>query len=67
MSDMLLWVGRAAGVIGVLLSVLGAGARLSGQFWLGGFQSGTLLLAGTSAMIAGCFFLLLVLTRRTGG
>ncbi len=65
MNDMLLWGGRAAGAIGVLLCVVGAGARFTGEFWLGGFQVGTLLLAGTSAMIAGCFCLLVLLTRRT--
>ena len=65
MSDMLLWVGRGAGAIGVLLCVVGVGVRLSGQYWLTGFQVGTLLLAGTSAMIAGCFCLLVLLTRRS--
>jgi hypothetical protein len=65
MSDMLLWVGRWAGAIGILLCVVGAGARLAGEYWLGGFQVGTLLLAGTSAMIAGCFCLLVLLTRRS--
>ena len=67
MNDMLLWGGRGAGVIGLLLCVAGVGGRVSGQYWLGPFQVGTLLLAGTSAMIAGCFCLLVLLTRRTGG
>lgn len=62
--DMLLKLGRIAGVVGVLLCILGVAARLGGAYWLGGFQVGTLLLAGIAAMVMGCFSLLVVLTQR---
>lgn len=63
-NELLMWLGRAAGWGGLLLC-LGAGAlRLTGQYWLAGFQVITLLQAGMAAMIAGCFFLLTALTRR---
>lgn len=41
--------------------IFGVGVRLTGEFWIGGFQTGTLLLAGTAAMVFGCFCLLAVL------
>ena len=64
MNDLWLWLGRVAGVAGLLLCAVAAGARLTGRFWLGDFQAGTLMGAGTAALCAGCFFLLLVATRR---
>lgn len=62
MNNLLLWAGRAAGVAGLLVCLVAFGVRLSGQYFLGGFQLGTLLQAGTSAMIAGCFCLLAGMT-----
>lgn len=61
-SVLLLTIGRLAGVAGLLLCIVAFGVRLTGVYFLGGFQLGTLLLAGIAAMIAGCFCLLLVLT-----
>ena len=57
-------LGWIAGVVGAMLCVVGAAFRLGGAYWVGGFQSGTLLQAGTAAMVFGCFCLLVVLTRR---
>lgn len=65
MNTLFLSLGRLAGVLGLLLIAVAVGARLTGAFWLAGFQIGTLLLAGTAALVAGCFALLLVLTART--
>lgn len=62
MNSLLLTVGRLAGVAGLLLCVVAFGVRLTGVYFLGGFQLGTLLLAGIAAMIGGCFCLLLTLT-----
>ena len=59
----LLKLGWIAGAGGALLCVLGAAFRLSGAFWVGSFQSGTLLQAGIAAMVFGCFCLLVVLTK----
>ena len=64
MNDVWLLLGRLAGGIGLLLCIVGAVARLTGRFWVGAFQTGTLLSGGIAALAAGCFFLLLVATRR---
>ena len=64
MDDLLRGLGLIAGTVGLLLVAAGAGARLTGNYWLGSFQAGTLLLAGTAALVAGCFFLLLLVVRR---
>lgn len=65
MNELLLWIGRAAGVGGVLLCGVAAVLRLSGHYWLGSFQVGTLLQAGIAAMVAGCLCFLVMLTERT--
>lgn len=65
METVLLWIGRLAGVVGVIVCLIAAGARLSGAFWIGGFQAGTLFLAGIAAMTLGCLALLMVLMMRT--
>ena len=62
MTNLLLTVGRLLGVFGFVLMIVAAVVRLTGAYWLGGFQVGTLLLGGTAVMVAGCFLLLLVLT-----
>jgi hypothetical protein len=65
MNDLLLWIGRVAGVGGVLLCAVAAAMRVSGLFWFGGFQIGTLLLMGMAVMIVGCLCFLAVLTERS--
>lgn len=64
MGILLLWVGRIAGLGGLIISAWAGYARLNGYFFAGGFQVGTLLLAGMTAMLVACLCLLLVLTRR---
>ncbi len=64
MDDLWLWLGRIAGAIGILICAGGVIARLSGVYFFAGFQTGTLLLVGTAATVAGCYFLLLAHTRR---
>jgi len=54
MREMLLWVGRIAGLLGVVLAVIAVALRLGGSYQLGHFQSITILLAGNSAMVAAC-------------
>jgi hypothetical protein len=66
MNNTLLWLGRGAGAIGALVCVVAIVTRVAGKYWLAGFQVGTLLLAGTAALIAGCFCLLWALTQRPG-
>ena len=64
-GNVLLWLGRGAGVIGLLLCAVAVVTRVTGSFWLGGYQTGTLLLAGSASMVAGCLCLLWVLTERS--
>ncbi len=64
MTDLLLWLGRIAGAVGLLVCAFAALVRISGAFWIGGFQVGTLLLAGSACLVAACYFLLLVATQR---
>jgi len=64
MEILLLWVGRLAGLAGALLCGWAALTRLSGSFFAGGFQIGTLLLAGMAAMLVACVCFLEVLTNR---
>jgi len=51
MQALLMWIGRAAGIIGVALIGVAIAARLGGAHWLGGYQVGTLLLAGMAAAL----------------
>ena len=62
MTNLLLTAGRLLGVFGLAFVIVAVVVRLTGAYWLGGFQVGTLLLGGSAAMVAGCFLLLLVLT-----
>ena len=64
MDTLLLWVGRLAGLGGVLLCVWAIFNRVGGSFRAAGFQVGTLLQAGMTAMLVGCLCLLVVLTNR---
>ena len=54
MPEVLLWIGRLAGAVGVLLSAAAVLARFSGAYTLGSFQVTTLLQAGTAAMVLAC-------------
>lgn len=63
MDALLLWLGRAAGFGGALICAIAVLFRLSGGYFLGGFQVGTLLLAGAVTMLFGCVCLLAWLTR----
>lgn len=53
MNDLLLWTGRLAGLLGVLISVAAFAARAAGIWRLGGFQVGTVLQAGLAFMLLG--------------
>lgn len=62
--DILLSLGRITGVVGALLCVAGVAVRLGGEYWIAGFQVGTLLQAGIAAMVFGCLCFLAALTHR---
>ena len=61
MDGLLLWIGRVAGVGGVVLCAVAAAMRLSGDYWLGSFQLITLFQGGIAAMIVGCLCFLVLL------
>ena len=64
MEILLLWVGRLAGLGGVGLCAWAVYNRMTGSWFVGGFQIGTLLQAGMMAILIGCLCLLIVLTNR---
>ena len=54
MQALLLWIGRLAGLIGVIVCAAAGLSRLSGSWSIGSFQVGTMLQAGMAAMVLGC-------------
>jgi hypothetical protein len=66
METLLIAIGRLAGLAGVAVCAVAGIARLAGAYWLGGFQLGTLLQAGSAAMVLGCLCFLMVLLERVG-
>jgi hypothetical protein len=54
MGKLLLWVGRLAGLFGVVLCAAAFVGRLTGTWFLGDFQIGTVLQGGIAAMVLGC-------------
>lgn len=59
MNDVLVLVGRLAGIAGALVCLVAGATRLLGNFYLMGFAVGTLLQAGMAGLLIGCFALLL--------
>ena len=66
MGNLLMWIGRLGGVLGLLLIAGAVLARFRGTYNLAGFQVGTLLLAGIAAMVVGCLGYLAFLAERAG-
>ncbi len=64
MNATLLRGGQLIGLLGVLLMLVSVAARLGGRFNFGGYQTGTLLIAGIGAVVVGCFLLLWALVGR---
>ena len=64
MNNLLLWLGRSAGVVGLILCLLSGATRLAGRHWFGDFEALTVLQAGIAGMVLGCFCLLLLLTQQ---
>jgi len=67
MNTVLLRGGQLIGLLGILLMLVSVYARFAGKFTFGGYQTGTLLLAGMGAVVVGCFFLLWVIADRDRG
>lgn len=64
LQKFLLWVGRLAGLLGVLICAVAILARLGGTFHVMDFQTGTVLQAGIATMVLGCLGYLALLARR---
>jgi hypothetical protein len=64
MNALLFRGGQLAGLVGVLLMIVGVAARLAGLYSFRGFASGTLMLAGIGAVSVGCFLMLWLLVER---
>ncbi len=64
MDNLLRWVGRLAGIAGFALCAIAIVVRLSGSWTIGGFQVGTMLQAGTAAMVLGCLAYCATLAER---
>jgi len=64
MEALLLWLGRGAAVLGLLICVWAGVTRFRGSFFAGGFQIGTLLLGGMALMLVACVCFLWAITTR---
>jgi hypothetical protein len=51
MIKTLIWVGRMAGILGLILAVTAVGARATGVWQLAGMQVGTLAQASIGVMV----------------
>lgn len=54
MAYLLIWIGRLAGCLGVLVFAFALGARVAGHWTLGAVQIGTLFQLGVGTMVLGC-------------
>lgn len=52
MSSLLMWCGRLAGPVGLLMATIAGGARLAGYWRLGDLSVAGLLMGGMAAMVA---------------
>jgi hypothetical protein len=64
MAQLMIWVGRLAGFLGVIACAVALAARLAGSWAIGGIQIGTLLQLGMAAMILACLAYCAVLVER---
>ncbi len=64
MTSILSTIGRVVGALGVLLTLFAGLWRILGNFWLGSFSTGTVLLGGMGGMLIGCFLLLAAMPAR---
>ena len=53
MSNLLLWIGRLAGLVGLAAVGCAVMLRVTGTWHLGGLQIGTLMNTGVAAMVFG--------------
>ena len=63
MHRLLLWIARISGAAGVAAIIVAGAGRLSGLYWLAGFQVGTVLQAGMAAALVACLAYLAALAE----
>ncbi|HWD23324.1 MAG TPA: hypothetical protein VG591_09365 [Burkholderiales bacterium] len=67
MRTLLIWIARLAGLLGVAAIAAAVAGRLVGEYWLAGFQVGTILQAGMAATLVACLAYITVLVERPNG
>ncbi|HZQ59836.1 MAG TPA: hypothetical protein VFC24_00725 [Casimicrobiaceae bacterium] len=67
MNMLLLWVGRLAGIAGILVILIAVAMRARGLYAVGSYQAGTLLLVGIALMVLGCLAYLTIIAERATG
>lgn len=67
MGNVMLWLGRLAGVAGFVVFVIAVATRARGLYAVGGYQAGTLLLVGIALMVLGCLAYLGFIAERPAG
>jgi hypothetical protein len=63
MESLLLWIGRIAGIVGVVVCAAAAVARASAIWGIAGVPVGTVFQAGMAAMILACLAYVSLLTE----
>ena len=63
LRSIMLWAGRATGLVGVLLCLLSFGTRMTGEFFVRNTPIGTILAASMALMMIGCLSYLAFIAR----
>lgn len=67
MINLLIWIGRIAGLTGAALLACAVLARATGVWHVGNMQIGTLLSAGVAAMVLGALAYAAAIAERSTG
>ena len=67
MNGLLVWTGRLAGVLGVVLTVAAIACRALSVYYVGRLQVGTVLQAGIAVMVIACVAYLASIAERPRG
>jgi hypothetical protein len=63
-TNLLVMLGRIAGIAGAVICLVAGFARILGHFYLAGFSVVALLQGGMAGLLIGSFVLLLAMNRR---
>ena len=64
MRQLLTLAGSIAGVLGILLCALAGLARLSGSYYMAGYEATTVFMVGTGIMVFACLIKLELISTR---